>query len=152
MLLRNQDLTIHSADELVAEYKKVAPERTQKYDFCHVEGHGSDSDAGDDDGMEEEEQEQEHDEQFPVGCVVWAARYRKQIPAIICDLDDIPAGRKRALKTSKSDMCYVQYLGTDNFSVVPKTKLLKLGANPIDMRLKENTTSEIYQMALEMSV
>ena len=254
MLLRNEDLTIHSAQELVTEYRKVAPERTKKYSFCHVEAFhrfpriekdsrpyivipairsihsihykgqgllaqklsclqcctfaglcdacsrlkitvkeekiqrclakfpvaeveaeieedddlpsdyefdtdnegGEDSGGGSDDGGTSDSdcdatEGDEPKEEFPIGCVVWAARYRKRIPAIVCGIDDIPQERKRVLRTKRIDMCYIQYLGSDNFSVVSKSQLLRLAANPIDMQLKKNTTVDIYQMALDMS-
>ena len=95
---------------------------------------------------------EDDEDQFSAGNVIWAARYRKKIPALVVSLEDIPEPRQKVLKTRKPGMLYVEYIGLGTFSVVSSQHVIRLAANPIDMQLKKNTTADIYQRALEMSM
>ena len=83
-----------------------------------------------------------------VGCPVWGLRYRRRLPAIICNFEDLPVDRQSVLRTRKPEMFYIQFVGIDKFTVVHKTKLIKMSNTPQDMMFAEG--NEHYQMALAM--
>ena len=124
----------------VGGYEELEEEVEEEDDLEDIQQ----SDAEGDDAEGDEDGE----DWIYVGCPVWGLRYRRRLPAIICNFEDLPVDRQHVLRTRKPDMFYIQFVGIDKFTVVHKTKLVKMSNTPQDMMFAEG--NEHYQMALAM--
>ena len=108
------------------------------------------SDAEEKEGEEEEEEEEGLDDDWAcVNCPVWALRYGKRLPAVICDFQQIPIERQSLLKTKKQGMVYIHFVGIDKYSVCHKSKLIKMSNTPQDMMFAEGNLN--YQLAMSFA-